>query len=89
MAETQIDLETWHRRETFKLFRSYQNPHYAVTTRLNVSNLVRTAKPRADILEGFPSMHCTMDRARSFLGARSRRVGVVRVSKMKPVCRGV
>ena len=46
MAETELDISTWARRDAFELFRSYEKPHYSVTTRLDVSQLMEDAKPR-------------------------------------------
>ena len=35
-----VDLATWPRAEQFHFFRTYQKPHYAVTTRLDVSHIM-------------------------------------------------
>ena len=35
-----IDQDTWPRAAQFQLFRGYQQPHYAATTRLDVSHLM-------------------------------------------------
>ncbi len=35
-----VDLETWPRAAQFEFFRTYQKPHYAVTSRLDVSNVM-------------------------------------------------
>ncbi len=35
-----IDLATWPRAAQFRLFRTYQQPHYATTTRLDVTRLM-------------------------------------------------
>ena len=35
-----IDLATWPRATQFHLFRSYQQPHYATTTRLDVTHVM-------------------------------------------------
>jgi chloramphenicol O-acetyltransferase type A len=45
MTERQIDLTSWPRAETFKLFRSYQRPQYAIVSRIEVSRLVTELKP--------------------------------------------
>lgn len=37
---TKIDLETWARAPLYRLFRGYEKPHYATTTRLDVSHLI-------------------------------------------------
>lgn len=36
-----VDLESWPRAAQFRFFRSYQQPHYATTTRLDVTRLMR------------------------------------------------
>jgi chloramphenicol O-acetyltransferase type A len=35
-----VDLETWPRAAQFRFFRTYQKPHYATTTRLDVTHLM-------------------------------------------------
>ncbi len=35
-----VDLETWPRAAQFRFFRTYQRPHYATTTRLDVTQLM-------------------------------------------------
>lgn len=40
MTEHIVDLATWPRAAQFHFFRTYQRPHYAVTSRLDVSQLV-------------------------------------------------
>jgi chloramphenicol O-acetyltransferase type A len=45
MAEREIDLASWPRAETYRLFRGYQKPHYAVTSRIDVSRLLTVLKP--------------------------------------------
>ncbi|GGL51417.1 chloramphenicol acetyltransferase [Wenxinia marina] len=37
MTETEIDLATWDRAEHFRLFRSYERPHFSVTSRVEVT----------------------------------------------------
>jgi len=38
MGETIVDLSTWPRVQTFAFFRTFQQPHYAITTRLDVTH---------------------------------------------------
>lgn len=45
MAEREIDIASWPRAETFRLFRTYQRPQYAIVSRLDVSRLVTVLKP--------------------------------------------
>ena len=35
-----VDLATWRRAEQFRFFRTYAKPHYAVTSRLDVTHLM-------------------------------------------------
>ncbi|PWG16027.1 CatA-like O-acetyltransferase [Salibaculum griseiflavum] len=41
MAERVIDLDTWPRAGAYRLFRTYERPHFAVTVRLDVTHLMR------------------------------------------------
>lgn len=41
-----VDLDTWPRADQFRLFRTYARPHYAVTTRLDITHLITTCKPQ-------------------------------------------
>ncbi|KQB97127.1 chloramphenicol acetyltransferase [Loktanella sp. 1ANDIMAR09] len=41
MTYTLVDLQTWPRSAQFRLFRTYQQPHYATTTRMDVSHLMQ------------------------------------------------
>lgn len=40
MSETTVDLETWPRAAQFHWFRAYDRPHYATTSRLDVTHLL-------------------------------------------------
>lgn len=46
MVSREIDIQSWDRLETFKFFRSFQNPHFALTSRIDVTHLVNDVKPR-------------------------------------------
>lgn len=48
MAGTPIDLATWDRAETFRFFRGFQRPHFAITARADVSRLM-AAKDRSGV----------------------------------------
>ena len=39
-----VDLETWPRTDQFRFFRTFQRPHYAVTSRLDVTTLLTKGK---------------------------------------------
>ena len=40
MSAVEIDLAAWERAEAFRLFRGYDRPHYAVTTRLDMGRVM-------------------------------------------------
>lgn len=40
MGAQTVDLATWPRADQFRLFRSYAQPHYATTARIDVSHLL-------------------------------------------------
>jgi chloramphenicol O-acetyltransferase type A len=44
MAEHIVDLAQWPRAEQFRFFRTYGRPHFAVTSRLDVTALLTAAK---------------------------------------------
>ena len=44
MSETPVDLATWPRTAQFEWFRGYERPHYATTTRLDVTDLMEQGK---------------------------------------------
>jgi len=44
MAETIVDLKSWPRADHFRFFRTYDRPHYALTSRLDVTRLMTTRK---------------------------------------------
>jgi chloramphenicol O-acetyltransferase type A len=41
-----VDLATWPRADQFRFFRTYGKPHYAVTSRIDVTRLLRELKPK-------------------------------------------
>lgn len=40
MTETPVDLTTWPRTPAFRLFRGFENPHFSLTARLDVTHLL-------------------------------------------------
>lgn len=46
MAEHIVDLALWPRADHFRFFRTYARPHYAVTTRMDVSRLMQARQNR-------------------------------------------
>ncbi len=44
MAEHIVDLDTWPRAAQFRFFRSYAQPHYATTVRIDVTDLMQVRK---------------------------------------------
>jgi chloramphenicol O-acetyltransferase type A len=41
-----VDLATWPRAEQFRFFRTYDRPHYAITTRIDATRLMAARKTR-------------------------------------------
>ena len=50
MSGQRVDLETWDRAAAYRLFRGYERPHWALTTRVDVTRLVAA---RADGVSPF------------------------------------
>jgi chloramphenicol O-acetyltransferase type A len=46
MSGRAVDLSTWQRADQFRFFRTYQKPHYAVTSRIDVTRLLTGLKPK-------------------------------------------
>jgi len=44
MTGQRIDINTWPRADTYRLFRGFERPHYQITTRIDVSRLMVTRK---------------------------------------------
>lgn len=44
MAHQVVDLATWRRADQFRFFRTFDRPHYAITSRLDVTRIVTTSK---------------------------------------------
>ena len=45
MTGTPVDLATWDRAAQYHWFRGYERPHYAITTRIDASHLMRCKRP--------------------------------------------
>jgi chloramphenicol O-acetyltransferase type A len=41
-----VDLATWPRADQFRFFRTYAKPHYAITSRIDVTRLLQELKPK-------------------------------------------
>lgn len=46
MSAKTVDLKTWPRANQFHFFKTYEKPHYAVTSRLDVTRLLTIRKPQ-------------------------------------------
>ncbi len=44
MAERVVDLSGWARADQFRFFKSYERPHFAVTSRIDISSLLRRSR---------------------------------------------
>lgn len=47
MTSRNVDLNTWPRTAQFRFFRTFERPHYAITVRIDVSNLMAGRKAHA------------------------------------------
>jgi chloramphenicol O-acetyltransferase type A len=46
MAESIVDLVQWPRADQFRFFRTYERPHYAVTSRIDVTHLLGVTRAK-------------------------------------------
>jgi chloramphenicol O-acetyltransferase type A len=46
MTETVVDLAVWPRADQFRFFRTYERPHYAVTSRIDISHLLQVTRAK-------------------------------------------
>ncbi len=47
MTGRPVDLSTWSRAETFRLFGGFERPHYQITARVDVTALMCARQDRA------------------------------------------
>ena len=94
MAEHEINLETWQRRETFALFRTYQMPHYSLTSRLDVSHVIERSRSggvsayRACLFAIGAGMHAVPELMVRFRGSKITQYDTVALSMTVPLDRG-
>ena len=46
MAGARVDLATWHRAEHFRYFRTFDRPHFSLTSRVDVTQLMKAKTDR-------------------------------------------
>lgn len=87
-----IDLSTWDRAEQFHLFRTYDKPHYALTSRLDVTRLMGlkdTVSPyRACLYAIGAGLHAVPELLMRFQGDRVVRHDRVALSMTVPTAAG-
>ena len=93
MATHNVNLETWPRAAQYKLFRGYAKPHYAVTSRINVSQLVaRKSKGlstyRASLFAIGAGIHAVPELCMRFRGDTVVRHDIVTLSMTVPTDSG-
>jgi len=70
----EIDLSSWNRHETYKLFRAAQNPHFSVTADIDVTALMSTGKAAGIPLFNF-TLYALMRAVNSIQEFRTRFTG--------------
>ncbi|MGL5011992.1 MAG: CatA-like O-acetyltransferase [Paracoccaceae bacterium] len=74
MGQRRVDLETWPRADQFRFFRTYEKPHYAVTSRVDVTRLLTIRKAagvspyRASLYAIGAGIHAVPELCMRFLG---------------------
>ena len=89
MACHNVDLNTWPRAAQFRFFRTYEKPHYAVTSRLDVTHLMaRKAEGvspyRACLYAIGTGLHVVPELSMRFRGDQVVRHDVVNLSMTVP-----
>lgn len=93
MTHQIVDLETWPRAAQFRFFRTYQKPHYAVTSRLDVSHLMRRKSDglsayRACLYAIGAGIHAVPELCMRFRGDQVLRYDMVTLSMSVPTHAG-
>lgn len=94
MGGTRVDLEGWARADQFRFFRTYEKPHYAVTSRIDVTHLLaRRAEtdisPYRACLYGIGAgIHAVPELCMRFRGAEVTRYDRIDLSMTVPLADG-
>ena len=88
-----VDLETWPRAGQFRFFRTYEKPHYATTSRLDVTHLLRrkadgVSAYRACLYAIGAGVHAVPELCMRFNGDVVRRYDLVEMSMTVPTPAG-
>lgn len=89
MAEHEVDVATWSRADQFRFFRTFGKPHYAVTSRLDVSALMRRKADGVSAYRGClfaigAGLHAVPELTMRFRGDRVVRHDMVHLSMTVP-----
>ncbi len=93
MTHHPVDLATWPRAAQFRFFRTYQKPHYAVTSRLDVSHLLQRKSDgisayRACLYAIGVGLHAVPELCMRFRGDQVLRYEIVTLSMTVPTHAG-
>lgn len=87
-----VDLNTWSRAEQFAFFRTFEKPHYAVTSRLDVTRLIGRKSDvsayRACLFAIGSGLHAVPELLMRFRGAQVVAHNTVALSMTVPTERG-
>ncbi len=94
MATHPVDLDVWPRADQFQFFRTYGKPHYAVTSRIDVTHLLADLKPaavspyRACLFAIGAGIHAVPELCMRFRGYQVVRHDQVELSMTVPLANG-
>ncbi len=94
MPSRLVDLATWPRADQFRFFRTYAKPHYAVTSRIDVTRLLRDLKPagvspyRTCVYAIGAGIHAVPELCMRFRGDTVTRHDAVELSMTVPLANG-
>ncbi len=89
-----VDLTTWPRAEQFELFRTYDRPHFSVTSRLDMTDVMERLKPvgvspyRASLYAIGAGLHAVPELMMRFRGDTVVRHDAVELSMTVPTQAG-
>lgn len=92
--EHTVDLSTWPRAEAFHYYKTYARPHFAVTSRLDVTDLMTRLKPagtsayRASLFAIGAGIHAVPELCMRFRGDRVIRHDTVELTMSVPTHAG-
>ena len=93
MTQHIIDLATWPRAAQFHFFRTYEQPHYATTSRIDVTHLMTLKKQgvspyRACLYAIGAGLHAVPELCMRFSGERVVQYDIITLSMTVPTAKG-